>query len=172
MAVMWLSTGQHGSGRHSVEDVALEWKTQIERGRRDREILGPKRYRGFRYGELVNDPERVVHSLCVFVELEYDPRMLRCHESAEAIVGSPETASFDRNIYLTTAKGLRDWRHQMPKRDPETYETVEGDPLQRLGYERAVPLVTVRMCRRADIVRALVAAKRPARYVLKHRRSR
>jgi hypothetical protein len=158
------------SGRHSVGDVALEWKAQIERGQRDGGTLGSKRYREIRYEELVDDPERVVRSLCEFVELEYDPCMLRYHERAEAIVGSPETAPFDRNIYLPPTKGLRDWRHQMRKRDLETFETIAGDLLQKLGYERAVPLVTARMRRRADVVRALAAAKRTARQVLKRRR--
>jgi Sulfotransferase family len=155
------------SGRRSVGDVALEWKAQIERGQRDGGILGPQRYREVRYEELVDDPGRVVRSLCEFVELAFDPRMLTYYERAEAIVGLPETAPFDRNIYLPPTKGLRDWRHQMRRGDLEIFETIAGNLLQRLGYERAVPSVTVRMRRRADVVRALAAAKRTARYVLK-----
>jgi hypothetical protein len=151
------------SGRHSVGEVALEWKRQIERGRQDGRILGPKRYREIRYEELVDDPERVLHSICEFVELDYDPSMLRYHERADTIVGSPETAPFDKNIYLPPTKGLRDWRHQMRTRDLETFETIAGDLLESLGYERAVPSLTPRMRGRANVVRAVAATKRAAR---------
>ena len=71
-------------GAESVGEGAISWKRAVEQGRRDGSSLGPDRYREIKYEDLVHDPEGALRDLCAFVELPFDPRMLRYFERAEA----------------------------------------------------------------------------------------
>ncbi len=99
--------------------------------------LGPERYREVRYEDLVREPERVLVELCAFVELPYDARMLRYHEQADRLVPSLSHNEHHQNLHRPPTVGLRDWRSQMSPADAAVFESLAGDLLDELGYERA-----------------------------------
>ncbi|HWH36066.1 MAG TPA: sulfotransferase [Acidimicrobiales bacterium] len=124
-------------GAESVEEAAFLWKRAVETGRRDGRALGPQRYLEVRYEDLVDDPEGTVRQLCRFLELDFDPAMLRYYERAgevAATMGRPETRT---GLYRPPTKGLRDWRRQMEPGDVARFELIAGDLLATLGYGRA-----------------------------------
>jgi hypothetical protein len=160
------------TGIRNVGEVAMTWKEQIERAQRDGGMLGADRYREVRYEELIDDPERILRSVCDFIELQFHPRMLRYYERAAEIAGSPKTAPLNRSIYLPPTRGLRDWRLQMSKRDLQIFESIAGELLERLGYERTLHSITPKMRLRARFIRDFVAVKRWARHHAHVRRLR
>ena len=42
-----------------------------------------------------------------------------------------------KTAWLPPTSGLRDWRSEMEERDLAVFETIAGDMLTELGYERA-----------------------------------
>jgi hypothetical protein len=156
------------SGIDRLEEVAIVWKGQVERGRRDGEQLGPQRYREVLYEDLVKDAEGVLRSLCKFVELDFDPSMLRYHEHpSKALDLAPQHVS----VRQPPKERVRDWRHQMSRKDIQVFEGLAGDLLESLGYERVFPLVSPRARRRARLARAYVAGKGRVRKLLRFSRS-
>jgi hypothetical protein len=147
------------SGIDRVEEVAIVWKAQVDQGRRDGGRLGPERYREIRYEDLVKDPPEVLRSLCDFVELPFDERMLRYYERPSGAMGTPETEPQHESVRKPVQEKIRDWRQSMPKRDVEVFEALAGDLLGTLGYEVTAPSVTSRMRWRARLARAYVALK-------------
>ena len=122
-------------GPESVWEGAVYWKRFVNEGRRAGAKLGPERYLELRYEDVLEDPERNVRKMCDFVELEFDPVMLRYFERTKTISGADE--SHHQNLSKPPTKGLRDWREQMSRKDVELFEVLAGDLLSEMGYERA-----------------------------------
>ncbi|HYH62150.1 MAG TPA: sulfotransferase, partial [Solirubrobacterales bacterium] len=59
---------------------ARRWRNRIEKARADGPKLGE--YLEIRYEDLVTDTEPTLRRVCQFIELEFEPAMLRYHETA------------------------------------------------------------------------------------------
>lgn len=139
-----LSYLQGGWGPKTLAGNAVYWKRFVRHGRREGARLGPHRYSEVRYEDLLDDPEREVRRLSRFVGLEFDDSMLRYFERAQALLVTPKHLQTHGALRLPPTKGLRDWRHEMPRDDVALFESLAGDLLNELGYERATPNVSVR----------------------------
>lgn len=138
-------------GARSTGAAALSWRDFVNRGRESGARLAG-RYCEVRYEDILEAPESNLASLCDFLDLSFDPAMLRYFESSEKIT-SPAAWS-RRHVLLPPTKGLRDWRTQMPKKDVAVFEALSGDLLEDLGYERTsrqAP-VAIRMQSRAAVL--------------------
>ena len=146
-------------GPRSVGEAAVSWQERVDAGRRTGEVLGAERYVEVRYEDLLADVEGVVRSLCDWLDLRFEPAMLRYHER-EDLAATGAMWKY-RNVTRPPTPGLRDWRTQMDRRDLERFEALAGPTLQAAGYERAVPSPRVSARARAsgDRVAARVQAR-------------
>jgi hypothetical protein len=114
-------------------------------GRRAGRHLGPQRYLEVGYEELVTTPREVLERVCAFARVPFSDRMLDYHRSAADRVRSRHPAgSFRVAVVLPPTQGLRDWRDQMDPQDVLAFESVAGDLLSELRYERRYPSVPKR----------------------------
>jgi hypothetical protein len=134
-----------GWGPKTIAEAAVLWKRFVERGIRAGVQLGPERYFEVRYEDFVNDPETHTRDLCRYLDLTFEPEMLRYSERAEAIIGNVNTLlrRGHQNLHLPPTKGLRDWRKEMTRGQVVTFEAIAGDLLQSLDYERAAEHLSV-----------------------------
>ena len=112
------------------------------------------------YEELIEEPAATLASLCAFIDLAFDERMLRYHSRFDE-------GSFPRQTHLgrPPTKGLRDWRTQMSIDDLASFEAVAGDVLAEVGYERGLRRIPSRVAlraRSADLVESLQSSVRSA----------
>jgi hypothetical protein len=144
-------------GPRSIGEAALAWRERVEAGRRAGSALGPDRYRAVRYEDLLEDVEGVVRSLCGWLELDFEPQMLRYHERAD-LVSFGEMWKY-RNVVRPPTAGMRDWRTQMAPRDVGLFEALAGPALEAAGYERVAgpPPASTRV--RAVLVRLRAGAR-------------
>lgn len=154
-------------GPESVWEGAVYWKRFVQTGRRAGACIGSDRYLELRYEALLDEPEHHVRALCDFVDLDFDPGMLRYFEKAEEITAGE---THHRNVHLPPTKNLRDWRSEMGASDCELFEVLAGDLLAELGYERANSRVTVSARTRAAIKWAGVQRSRAKRSL--HKRTK
>lgn len=157
----------------TMGQAALDWRRFVRRGRASGRALGSARYREVRYEELVADPEAVVRDLCPYLDLAYDPAMLRYFERAEEVVGDMPHPEARRHVYLPPTAGLRDWSTEMSSQQLGVFEVLAGDLLDELGYGRSGQGagVPARITARWHQVRAL-ATRGARRAVSRRRRSR
>jgi sulfotransferase family protein len=125
--------------------VALWWERLVRLGREDGSALGPALYHELRYEELVADPAAECKSLCAFLDVPYDERMLRYHEGTEA--------RRSRHASRPPTPGLRKWRAQMPPEEIKRFEASAGGLLEELGYPRAFPRIDANARRHAARMR-------------------
>jgi hypothetical protein len=119
-----------------IEQVAVSWKRRVTAGRRAGQALGPDRYIESRFDELIEDTEGAVRRLCHFIDLDFDPVMLKYYERADQIVATTAVPDRHRDIFLPPTKGLRDWRKELSDDQVIRFEAIAGDLLDELGYER------------------------------------
>jgi hypothetical protein len=147
---------QQSFGPRTVAEAAVRWKRAIGRGRRAGRRLGPGRYRELRYEQLVQDPERHLRDVCAFLDLAFDPAMLRYHQEDRVAGERPHY----RNVAFPPTPGLRDWRREMSPQDVATFEAIAGRLLEDLGYPRGAPRLRPEARARAGLRWAAVQARR------------
>lgn len=116
-----------------VAVCALWWRRQVVAGRHGSAIVGEDHCLELRYEELVRSPEAVLRSVATFLGIPFDAQMLRYHVGRTR--SDPALPSKKR--WLPPTVGLRDWRTALTPRDLQLFETISGDLLSSLGYERA-----------------------------------
>jgi hypothetical protein len=124
-------------GTQRFDHEALQWRSHIERGRRDGRALGPRRYMELHYESLLDDPARAAKQLCEFSCIPFDDRMLHYYERSESLVNAMEYPEEHRNLLRPPTKGLRDWHTELTDTDAEVFDALAGPTLERFGYERS-----------------------------------
>ena len=119
-------------GPNNLYTACLLWQSYIQAILRGRKLLDPKSYYEIYYEDLVSESEKVVKGICEFLELEYEPGMLKYYQqdpddflrkSFHQKTNGPITAD-----YMGMYKGL-------PSVDRQLQAAVIGDTLRELGYE-------------------------------------
>ncbi len=129
-----------------VAKHAKRWQARIKSTRRRAQRVD--HYLEERYEALVLDPEPVLRRVCEFIELEYDPVMLRYHERAEErlreIANPFEKMSAERRLEAHRLAAeppqrgrIGTWREAMSPEEVAEFEAAAGAMLDELGYERA-----------------------------------
>lgn len=123
-------------GGVNISHAAWLWSRRVRAAQRAGAVLGPSRYQVIRYEELVEEPTRVLSSVCDLLELSFDPAMLRYFEAPDRVVRGLGSQGHHDHLQLPLTTGLRDWRTQMRPAEVRRFESVAGDVLVELGYER------------------------------------
>jgi hypothetical protein len=99
-----------------------------------------RRFHSLRYESLLDHPEEELKRLSDFLGISYTPGMLRYYESEE----SKRTAAAGV-MWANVARPLLEGNHhkflrEATESDVRIFEAVAGDMLERLGYERLMPV--------------------------------
>jgi hypothetical protein len=132
-----------------IEAQARFWVDQIRSTRRDATALA--HYLEVRYEDLVMEPARTLRTICAWLGLPFEPRMLDYHLSASERLAETRQAYGPQGritmevtqflaIHAYTAKPpdrnrIGRWRTEMPRADRQLFESIAGGLLQELGYE-------------------------------------
>lgn len=137
-------------GPKTVEDAATRWRDWIGEARSQAQSLD--HYLELRYEDLVSQPEATLKKVCGFVDLPFDPAMLRYHETAEERMGEIDSDVLgpDGEVVVrgeergrihafTRMPPQREragrWRREMAEEDRGLFEEIAGDTLREFGYE-------------------------------------
>jgi hypothetical protein len=112
-----------------VGDFAVAWQREV---RAAREFGRTHAYHEVRYEDLVEQPGQRLREVCAFLELEYEPGMLEYHRRED-----PSLYADHPRLAEPPVPDTRSWRREMRPADAELFETIAGDLLAELGYERA-----------------------------------
>jgi hypothetical protein len=136
-ALQWAKDGKGPSHfelwqEEPVAVCALWWQWQVSTGRREGSVWSAQVYHEIKYEDLVAYPEESLRTLASFLELPFAAEMLAFHQGKTR--QKPGLSA--KSAWLPPTQGLRDWKTQMSARDVVLFETLAGDLLSTLGYER------------------------------------
>jgi Uncharacterised nucleotidyltransferase/Sulfotransferase family len=122
-------------GISTVKAIRL-WRSRVRAARETGRALGVERYREIRYEDLLADPASTLRDVCSFVGIPFSDRML-CHSAhAQHLLTRMPDRHHHLHIGRPLTTGLRDWRTQMSPAVARACESLAGDLLDELGYER------------------------------------
>ena len=117
-----------------LAEFACAWRFEVEGAQRFGERLGPGRYLGVRYEDLVAEPHARLVEICAFLGLEFEGRMLEYHRDVD-----PARLGDHPRLAEPPRRDVRNWRDEMSRGDQELFEAIAGGLLGRLGYPREFP---------------------------------
>jgi Sulfotransferase family len=98
--------------------------------------LAPERVFSVCYEELTADPETVLRRLCTFLGIRFKEAMLSSHASEEA-KRTAEASSLWQNLTKPIMRdNTKKFLKELSEQDIRVIESVGGDCLDELGYER------------------------------------
>lgn len=115
-------------------DFAVRWRREVLGARRFGNTIAAGRYIELRYEDLVREPEAKLRELTSFLGLGFEPVMLEYHRKVDG-----RRLLNHKRLAEPPTLGGSDWRKQMRRVDMERFETLAGDLLEALGYERVFP---------------------------------
>lgn len=135
------------SGRPASKSARI-WRRRIERARTQAQKLD--RYLELRYESLVADPEPHLREICSYLQLDFDPAMLRYYERASERLSelgdarrqdkvnpaSERRAAHARATRPPDEARVERWRKEMSAEDLQIFEDEAGTLLAELGYPR------------------------------------
>ena len=123
-------------GPKHVYPLARRWEQYLVAAEEAHAFLGKDRFHQVRYEDLVANPERELRRICVFLEEEFDLRMLAYQEAQRTSHTERRNASNLRGPIL--ANNVGKWRAEMTGRELRIFETLAGGGLDHYGYARAL----------------------------------
>jgi hypothetical protein len=132
-----------------IPTLAVYWRRLIQDARETGRHC--RAYMEIRYEALVRSPSAVLHSICRFLELDFDPAMLRYWErTAERLREHKSCIRSDGRVAVTheqrlwqqrltmrapQADRIFDWKKKMTLAERTQFLQCAGETLEELGYE-------------------------------------
>jgi hypothetical protein len=142
---LWFSPGD------DMTTLARYWVQSVSAAREQGEHC--RRYLEVRYEDLIMNAPQVLQRICDFIDLPYDPMMLRYHERAQGYLDDLQTRRSADGKLLASAEHLRKhwrlisqppqasrigrWRGEMTSAERAQFEAVAQATLSELGYRAA-----------------------------------
>jgi Sulfotransferase family len=154
-------------GDGGIVAIARHWRDTCDLARRSGAEV--THYIEVRYEELVAQPEATLRTICEFIELEFDERMLHAHERAEERLREMRSARVVPGGSIELADGARletrtslppdrsragRWRTALTEHEVARFERFAAGMLVELGYEPSYAGVSERLRRRYAAKRA------------------
>jgi hypothetical protein len=150
--------------------TADKWERRLARGREHIAALPAGTVLVVRYEDLLGDLQGVSHRLCAFLELDFDPAMLRFHEHVTKTIGGQE----NRGRPLVAGNAAK-WRTGLSPSLVERVEEIAWSGMHAHGYDviRAQgprPLTRLERARgRAQDFRSVMIGRSPLQRVNRRR---
>ena len=123
-------------GEKHFYHIAKEWNEAQQLALSFRKRIPSKRFFNLSYEELTTDTERAIRSLCGFLGVEYKPSMLEFHKSAEAKRAASASNLWENVTNPLMRNNSRKFLKEARENDIRIFESVAGDSMDVLGYER------------------------------------
>ncbi|MCU7920796.1 MAG: sulfotransferase [Candidatus Thiodiazotropha sp. (ex Dulcina madagascariensis)] len=123
-------------GEKHFYNIAKGWMHVQETGLALRDKIGPKRLCSVSYEELTGEPEETAKRLCEFLGVDYAEGMLEFHRSDEAKRAAGSSDLWGKLTQPVMKNNTRKFLREASEHDIRIFESVAGDVLERLGYDR------------------------------------
>lgn len=123
-------------GEKHIYNIAKEWSGTQEKAINLRELIDEKRFYSVSYEQLTQRPEETARSLCAFLNTEYVPAMLDFHKTSEAQNAAKSSDLWGNVISPIIKNNSKKYKKEMSANDISIFESVAGNVLDQLGYER------------------------------------
>jgi hypothetical protein len=90
------------------------------------------------YEDLLDNPEKIVKELCLFLNIKFNKKMLDFHTSKEATRSAKSSSLWENLSQPIKSNNSKKFMAELTTEEIEIIESITGDVMDTLGYERAV----------------------------------
>lgn len=90
------------------------------------------------YEQLLENPEKIVKNLCQFLDIKFSNNMLDFHKSKEAENSAKSSSLWENLSQPIKSNNSKKFMAELSTEDIKIIESVTGNVMDTLGYERAV----------------------------------
>jgi Sulfotransferase family len=123
-------------GEKHFYHVAKEWSEAQQLALSFRKKVPAGRFFNLSYEELTADTEKTVRALCGFLRVGYKPSMLEFYKSDEAKRAASSSNLWENVANPVMKNNSRKFLKEARESDIRIFESVAGDSMDSLGYER------------------------------------
>ena len=123
-------------GEKHFYHIAREWVATQQLALAMRERIGPERFFSISYESLTSAPEPSMRCLCKFLGIRFNPAMLEFYKSDEAQRAAESSELWGNVVKPIMADNTRKFLRDASENDIRIFESVAGDLLDALNYER------------------------------------
>lgn len=116
--------------------MAQEWAGMQRLAITLRDRIGPSRFLGISYEDITTKPEPTMRRLCEFLGQPFTPAMLEFHKGDEARRAAESSALWGNVTRPLMKDNTRKFLREASTEDLRIFESVAGDVLDALGYDR------------------------------------
>ena len=123
-------------GEKHFYHIATEWAETQRLALKHRDFVPTERFASISYEELTSQPETTMKRLCKFLGAQYHTGMLEYYTSDEAKRAADSSALWGNVVKPIMNDNTRKFLREASPEDIRIFESVAGDVLDALGYER------------------------------------
>lgn len=124
-------------GEKHIYNIATGWSKTQEMALKHKELIDDERFFSVSYEQLTQQPEKTARSLCAFLGADYAPEMLDFHKSNEAKNAAKSSDLWGNVTNPINNNNSKKYLTEMSLTDLSIFESVAGNVLDALGYERS-----------------------------------
>jgi hypothetical protein len=124
-------------GQKHFYHIAKEWAQAQRLALRHRATVPARRFASIRYEDLIANPAGALRGMCELLGVQYDDRTLEFYKSEEAKRTARSSAVWSNVVKPIMADNTRKFLREASEEDITIFESIAGDVLDALGYERA-----------------------------------
>lgn len=118
--------------------IAKEWAQTQRAAYSLKKSISPDRFFSVCYEELLLNPEEICRKTAEFLDQAYTPGMLKFYENKSAKIAAASSSLWENIANPIDTNNTKKWLEQSTRSDIHIFESVAGDELEMLGYERVM----------------------------------
>jgi hypothetical protein len=123
-------------GEKHFYHIAKEWNEAQQLALNFSRNVPAERFFKLSYEELTIETEKTVRALCRFLDVDYKPSMLEFYKSGEAKLAASASNLWENVTSPVMKQNSRKFLKEAREDDIRIFESVAGDSMDSLGYER------------------------------------
>jgi hypothetical protein len=123
-------------GEKHYYNIAKDWSIAQQQALRVRDRVGPQRFLSVSYEDLTGDEAGTMKRVCEFLGATYTDDAMHFHETDEAKRAAVASDLWQNVTKPVMKDNTRKFLTQMSEEDLRIFESVAGDTLDELGYDR------------------------------------
>lgn len=123
-------------GEKHIYNIANGWTKTQKIALDFKELIDEERFYCVSYEQLTQQPEETARSLCAFLGTDYVPEMLDFYKSSEAKNAAKSSDLWENVTSPVIKNNSKKYETEMSLADIRIFESVAGEVLDSLGYER------------------------------------
>jgi hypothetical protein len=124
-------------GPKHIYHLAKKWNEEQYLSLRLKESVSPDRFISVKYEELIENPQRIMQGICGKLGVTFQEDVIMDYFHSKESLNTASSGNMWKNVARPILKGNHHkYLHELTLYEVEIFESIAGDMLDSLGYER------------------------------------